>query len=706
LRITGRAGARQIEVVVTEDYSMRIFAALFMMALSVTQGHAQSVASSANTDWALLGNSPEMQHHADLAQINRDTVGKLELAWWTEMPGGSGLVGNPLIRDGIVFQSGPGGQVFANDVRTGKAVWSFTPEINLSGTSFANYLSRQFNRGLALWKDEVIVAAQCHLIALDQKTGKKRWDATSCDTTDMYGITAAPRVGGGLVFTGNNCMDSGLSRGFVDAFDAATGQHKWRFYTVPGDPSKPQDSPLYDMAAKTWGTDWYSKSHGCGSAWDAMTYDPKLHQLYIGVGGPAPWQPTDRALDAGDELFTNSIVALDARTGAYKWHFKEVPHDAWNFDATVGLMVADLPVAGQQLRTVVSVPKDGFAYVLDARTGRFIAGKNYVEVNWTKGLDANGRPIPEPKAMYWTEPDSKFSVVLPSTMGSHGWEALAFDPVSKLLYIPTMVIPTKIERAPPGSVTGILMDFYYGDTAGPQWKPYGELVAWDLLGGAARWRVRATMPINGGLMHTSGGLVFQGMADGRLVAFDAKDGKELWSRQTGGAIRGAPSTVMVDGQQYVVVATGNGAASATGSYVSRYNSTPASRTPPRLLAFRIGGTSAYPHLAATEPVPKPLAPRQSASAAAHGDELFEGFGCPACHGAGGATVGGTVPNLNRQPPTDLAMFKAVVQKGALSAGGMPQFDISDEDAEALFAYVINKAWEVYESDAKALTPSK
>ena len=250
------------------------------------------------------------------------------------------------------------------------------------------------------------------------------------------------------------------------------------------------------------------------------------------------------------------------------------------------------------------------------------------------------------------------------------------------------------------------MDFYYGDTAGPEWTPYGELVAWDPVRGTANWRTRAKLPINGGLMHTSGGLVFQGMADGRLVAFDAANGKELWSRQTGGAIRGAPSTVMVDGQQYVVVATGNGASSATGSYVSRYNSTAASRTPPRLLAFRIGGTATYPSLATVSRAPEPAAPRQSAEAAAKGDLLFEGFGCAACHGAGGAAVGGIVPNLNSQPPTDLAMFKAVVQKGALATRGMPQFDISDAETEALYAYIINTAWEVHESGAGAVTPQK
>ena len=646
-----------------------------------------------NTDWDLLGNSPEMQHHAALGQIDRSNVGELELAWWTEMPTPYGLVGNPLIKDGRVFQSGPGGHIFATDLRTGKLLWEFEPKVDLAKASFASYISEQTNRGVALYGDLAIVAtSDCRLIAVDQKTGKQRWQAQSCNSEEMYGITAAPRVGDGMVFTGNNCMDSGESRGFVDAFDAATGKHRWRFHTVPGDPAKPQDSPLYEGAAKTWGTGWYAKSKGCGSVWDSITFDPVLHQVYIGVGGASPVSPASRAADAGDELFTNSVVALDAKTGAYKWHFKETPHDAWNFDS-VGIMIADLPVAGKKQRVVLSVPKNGFAYVLDAATGKFISGKNYVDVNWTKGLDANGRPIPEPAAMYWK--NGQGQVVEPSTMGSHGWEAMAFDPATGLLYIPAMHIPTYV--APNPGIMGILMDFYAAEKPGAKQKAYGELVAWDPVTQTAKWRTRNSMPINGGLLHTAGGLVFQGMANGEIKAFDDATGTELWSRQTGGAIRGAPSTVMVDGEQYLIVATGNGSASATGNYVALYNSTPESRTAPRLLAFRIGGKSAYPPLAKVEPVPAPSSPRPNPAFAAKGDLLFEGYGCPACHGARGAASGGKAPNLNRLPPADLAMLKQVVQQGALAANGMPKFTgMPDADAEAIFAYIIDEAWAAHD----------
>ncbi len=652
-----------------------------------------------NTNWEALGNSPEMQHHADLSTINRDNVGQLDLAWWVPMPNLDGLVGNPLIADGVIYQGGPSAAIFANDIKTGKLLWSYEDTADFSKSSLSGYWGRRMNRGLALSDGKAIITTgDCRLVAVDQKTGEKVWEAQSCDSTQMYGISAAPRVGAGLVFIGNACMDSGTTRGFVDALDVKTGKRRWRFYTVPGDPAEKQDSPLYDMAAKTWGTGWYEKSHGCGSAWDAMTYDPKLNLLYIGVGGPSPFDPSKRAADAGDELFTNSIVAVDATTGEYKWHFKETPHDGWNYDATVGIMIADLPVGGEMRRTVISVPKNGFAYVLDAKTGKFISGSAYTDLNWAKGLDDNGRPILKPEGQYWLRP-GEVNIALPALSGSHGWEALAYDPESHLVYIPNMVMPTKVESDPKALVGGLLMDFYYGSSGDPKWKSYGEVVAWDPVANKVKWRAPSGLPINGGLLHTSGGLVFQGMADGRLVAFDALTGKELWSRQTGGAIRGAPSTVMVDGVQYVIVPTGNGTAAATGSYFSKYSTTPQSRTPPRLLAFRIGGKAKYPSLATVEPINRPVAPRQDVAMAGKGKIIFESYGCVDCHGMNADASGGRIPSLIRMPPSDLAYLKSVVQGGALSTngGGMPQFkDLTDAEAEALFAYLTNEAWDAHE----------
>lgn len=659
-------------------------------------GCSRSQADPKNTDWALLGNSSQMQHHAELRQIDAKTIGKLGLAWAADMPTTYGLVGNPLIEGGVVFQGGPGGRIFANDLKTGRLLWRFEatyPDDAADHQSFGVFWARQFNRGVALYKGKVIIATgDCRLVAVDQKTGKQVWEAQSCDPSLDYGIAGAPRVGGGMVFIGNSNQELGTQRGFVDAFDAETGKRRWRFYTVPGDPATETD-PFYRKIAKTWGTGWYGKTHGPGAPWDAITYDEKLGQVIIGTGALGPAEPTARAPDAGDELFTNSVVAVDAHTGKYRWHAKQVPHDGWNYEAAVGLMIADVPVDGKPRHVVVSVPKQGFAYVYDAATGKFLSGTQYVDIAWAKGLDGDGRPIYKPEAQYWNRPGQD-TLMLPGGMGAHGWEALAFNPKTDVLFVPTMILPVQI------TAEGAY-DWLYGDRPDAKVKPSGEVVAIDLASHKVKWRTTTgRLPVNGGLLHTAGGLVFQGLADGRLLAFDETTGKVVWSHQTGGAIRAAPSTVMLDGEQYLVVATGNGAASASASLVSRYSSTPQSRTPPRLLAFKLGGTAAYPSLATPEPIPTPPAPRQNTDMAKTGEMLFAAYQCEYCHGTdGGASVGGGVANLNRTQ-VDLRVFKGIVQGGDRKANGMPQFKtMSDAEAAALYAYIVNAAWDAHDGKA-------
>lgn len=663
------------------------FALLVALPLSATT-------PPANSDWELLGNSPEMQHHSPLAQINRNTVAELGLAWAADMPSLDGLVGNPLVKDGVVFQSGALGRIYANDVKTGKLLWQFEPEHDFAG-SFISKWGTRANRGVALWGDLVIASAgDCRLHAVSQKTGQLRWTSRPCDAMDEYAITAAPRVGGDLIFTGNACGDSGATRGHVDALDAKTGEPRWRFYTVPGDPAKPQDSALYEMAEKTWGKDWYSKTKGCGSVWDSITYDPVLNQVYIGVGGPAPANPTYRGKGAGDELFTNSVVALDAQTGEYRWHFKQVPNDAWNFDS-VGLMVANLTLSGQKRRVVISVPKGGFAYILDAVSGEFVSGSAYTRMNWAKGLDLNGRPIFDPAARYWERRDK--TIVLPGPLGAHGWEAIAFSPVERLVYIPTMIMPAAIDADPEGIPGVIDVDYYVGSSGDSGWESYGELVAWDPRANSVRWRRKHTLPLNSGVLHTAGGLVFQGTATGKLEALDAATGELLWTHTVGGGVRAAPSTVMVDGEQLVLLPTGTGSSATTSSWVARYAALDRRRNPARLLAFKLGGDAAQPDSGDVVQVPEPYEDRLDKSLVAHGRLLFEDA-CVACHGHYGDAVHGAVPNLITRPPANFEFFKAVVQGGVLATRGMPQFSFSEDEAKAIYAFVIDSGWNAYEAE--------
>ena len=658
------------------------------------QAPSPMTSDKVSTDWALLGNSADMQHHSGLSQINTETVSGLGLAWAIDLPTRDGLVGNPLIRNGRIFQSGSQSQVFANDLETGELLWTYEPLADRPPSSFLETWLRSLNRGLALSEDLVIVGtSDCRLVAIDQETGIEKWQAETCDGKQNYMITGAPRIGGGKVFIGNSCADMGLNRGHVDAVDAKTGQHLWRFYTVPGDPDEPQDSELYEMALKTWGDGWYEKTRGCGSVWDAMVYDSELDQLIIGTGAPAPSDPTKRGNDAGDELFTSAVVALDAQTGAYRWHFTQVPGNAWNYEPAVGLMMATLPLDGVEKRVVLSVPKNGFVYLLDAQTGKFISGRNYVPVNWAKGLDETGRPIFDPAARYWEAAEGEPTTILPSNAGAHDWTALAFDPQKNVLFIPAMTTPERRELTATGEYS---YDYRQAEDGDPEWQAFGELVAWDPVSQSTVWRHRNALPYNGGVLHTAGGLVFQGTAEGYLNAYDAASGEQLGSFTAGGAIRGAPSTVVADGRQYIIVPAGAPSTSAASAGLTDYSSTVESRSRPRLLAFVLGGDAPAPAWAAQLTFPKPPVDRYPSEVASMGEAIYELAGCVACHGYGGQSIGGAAADLRMRLPVNLEYFKAVL--GGLLAPRMPKVELDDASSEALYAYLVNTAWNAHEGD--------
>jgi PQQ-dependent dehydrogenase (methanol/ethanol family) len=661
---------------------------------------ASNPGESTGDAWQVLGNGNNQQYFSPLAQINDKNVKSLGLAWYADIPSLDGLVGNPLVSDGVVYQSGALSRVYANDVRTGKLLWRFDPQIDLTGASLAAFWSARYNRGLALWDNKVIVGTgDCRLVAIDRKTGKKVWDAVSCDRTAQFGITAAPRIGGGKVFIGNNCIDSGIGRGYVDAFDVQTGLHKWRFYTVPGaPPENGYENKTMEMAAKTWGSgEWWKKATGCGSAWDAITYDAKTNLVYFGVDGPAPWNPRERAADAGDELFTNSIVAVNADTGEYVWHYKTTPHDGWNFDATMHIMVADLPIKGATRHVVMTAPKNGFFYVLDATTGKFLSGNNYTPVNWASHIDQRtGRPVTIPDANWWEHPESK-TIASPGPVGAHNWHTMAFNPATRLVYIPAMIVPTAITVDPKAALGGASFDPFYGLGDDPQWKAYGELVAWDPITQKARWRALHKLPINGGLMSTAGNLVFQGTADGYFEAYRADNGTKAWSMYVGDSIMGAATTILVDGEQFILIPAGNSTSSNLSTLLARLSSTPGTRGSSRLLAFKLGGTTTLPPTKLIT-IALPPRPKQPVDLAKKGAALFEQSYCVDCHGYSAEAVGGSIKDLRNASAQTHDAFEAIVIGGLRKDKGMPQFsDLSVADVQAIHAYVINQAWADYEA---------
>jgi quinohemoprotein ethanol dehydrogenase len=652
--------------------------------------------SGGSSEWRHLGGGSDQQQHSTLALINDSNVHQLGLAWVAEMGPGDGLVGNPLVADGVVYQSGPPGRIYANDIRTGKPLWSFYPDIEISpNQSWTAFWAMHFNRGLALDGDLLFVASNCRIIAVDRRTGKQAWAATSCDVTKEYGITGAPRVGGGKVFIGNSGGDSGRDRGFVDAFDARTGSHLWRFYTMPGDPTQPFETPELEMASKTWGSNYWKYSHGSVSPWEAITYDATTDTLYFGTDGPSPWNPTQRAPDAGDELFSNSIIAVNASTGKYLWHYQTVHRDGWNLAATMHIMLADLPQTdGSRRRVVMAAPKNGFLYVLDAKTGKFISARNYVPVNWASHIDpATGRAVQISDGNYWERPAEE-TLTLPGDVGGHNWQLMAFQPKLGLVYIPASIAPIMV-KPDPELWGGMALDTYYGFRPDAKVKAKGELIAWDPVTQTKRWSADRLIPINGGILATDGNLVFQGTGDGKFEAFAADTGERLWSFDTHGANIGAPTTVEVDGIQMILVPSGNGGSAAMRA-IPKLMNTERSLAPSRLLAFRLDGKAALPPVPKVT-IPLPPRPRQPAEQAERGGRLFDLNACGACHGRAAVGSGPGIPDLRALTEEKHQVLKVIVVGGALRLVGMPAYaDLTDDELEAIRAFLINQAWTRYE----------
>jgi quinohemoprotein ethanol dehydrogenase len=470
---------------------------------------------------------------------------------------------------------------------------------------------------------------------------------------------------------------------------------------MPGDPSKPFENELMARIAKTWGTDYWKYTQGGTSPWDAITYDEKTDTLYFGTDGPSPWSPSQRAPDAGDELFTDSIIAVNATTGEYKWHFQTVQHDGWNLAATMHIMLADLPIDGVSKRVLMTAPKNGFLYVLDAATGKFISANNYVPVNWTKGLDPKtGRPIPSDEANYWERP-GETNIPLPGDVGGHNWEAMAYQPGLKTVYIPATIVPapTSIDKA-----TGeVIVDYYYGMRPDAKIKMRGELVAWDPVTQQAKWRADRRLPINGGILATAGNLVFQGTGDGYVEAFAADTGKKLWSYHVGGAILAAPTTVEVGGQQYLLVASGNGAGSGMRG-IPRLMNNLKSQGPARLLAFRLDAKTRLP-IVLPPPFSKPQFDRPDPALAAHGKDVFRQNACSGCHGVDAKGSYPGLPDLRRSDKLELATMKAIVIDGAYKPVGMPAHPhITQDDLAAIRAFILNQAWRAYDGNKSSNNP--
>jgi len=618
---------------------------------------------SRTQDWLSYGRDYYEQRFSPLNQINDKNVAQLGLAWSFDTATDRGLEATPLVIDGVMYTTGSWSVTYAVDARTGQQLWKYDPEVHRKYDNLA--CCDVVNRGAAFYKDKVYVGVlDGRLVALDMKTGKPAWTATTVDQNQPFTITGAPRIANGKVIIGNGGAEYGV-RGYVSAYDADTGQLAWRFYTVPGDPSKPQENQALEKAVATWKGDVWWKVGGGGTVWDSIVYDPELNLVYVGTGNGSPWNRDIRSPGGGDNLYLCSIVALNADNGEMVWYYQTTPADTWDYTSVQPMMLADLnwPTAaeaaagqpGRLRKVIMQAPKNGFFYVLDRATGELLAADPYVEVNWASHVDLKtGRPVEVPGAAY----RDKGTYIRPGPLGGHNWQAMSFSPTTGLVYIPAQDNGRYYEQ--PKGFTFTPNEYNLGlAPTGRNLERYdiphkGRLLAWDPIARKPRWTAEYGNYWNGGTLATAGNLVFQGTAAGEFIAYNAATGGKLWSAYAGTGIVAPPITYAVNGQQYVSVMAGWG-----GAFPKKF------RSVGRLLTYRIGGDAKPPVRTADRPVTA-IPSTASAADIAAGAKLFNTY-CVRCHG--GATV---LPDLRRSTPGILNGLDKVLD-GAMVERGMPRF---------------------------------
>jgi quinohemoprotein ethanol dehydrogenase len=651
----------------------------------VTGARIQDTAGEAR-NWLSYGRTYSEQRYSPLAKINADNANRLGLAWYADLDTQRGQEATPLVVDGVLYVSTAWSLVKAYDARSGKLLWSYDPKVPRE--LGVNACCDVVNRGVAAWKHNIYLATfDGRLVSIDAKTGTPKWSVLTVDQSKPYTITQAPRVIKGRVIIGNSGGEYNGIRGYVSAYDAETGKLDWRFYTVPGDPSKPFENDAMARAAKTWGGEWW-KGGGGGNVWDAISYDPKLNLLYFGSGNGFEWSHGLRSANQGDNLYCSSIIAVNPDTGAYVWHYQVSPGEEWDYDADQQLVLADLPIGGKPRHVVMQANKNGFFYVLDRQTGALLSAEAFVPVTWATGINLKtGRPIENPASRYSTT--GKKVDVMPGPPGAHSWQAMAFSPDTNLVYIPAQEITLSYAPATDFKMAPIGMNLG-ADMGGSAAKSHGFLLAWDPVHQREAWRVAYAGPWNGGVVTTAGNIVAQGDAAGNFDVYRADTGKKLWSMFGQSGIIAAPSVYEVDGEEYIAVLSGWGGAFPLSAGPGAAQSGNL-RNVSRLLVFKLDGKAT---LAPIEEMRLKInshpEPADTASIG-RGERLFGQF-CGPCHG-GAAVGGGVTPDLRGSALLSSDVFYDVVLKGILKDAGMVSFKsaLSHDDVTAIRNYIIHRA---------------
>ena len=665
-------------------------------------------AESEPENWIAHGRTYEEQRFSPLTKINKESVSDLGLAWYKDMGTNRALEATPIVVDGIMFFTSTWSRVYAVEAKTGETLWSFDPEV--PGEWARKACCDIVNRGVAVYQGKVFFASlDGRLFSLNAESGEKIWEVdTIIDRTRAYTITGAPRVAKGKVYIGNGGAEYGV-RGYVTAYDTETGEQVWRFFTVPGDPSLGFEDPAMEMAAKTWkGTNWWEFGGG-GTVWNSIVYDPDFNNVYLGVGNGSPWTREIRSPGGGDNLFLASIVAVDADTGKYKWHYQTTPEDNWDYTAVQDMALADMEIDGEKKKVLLQAPKNGFFYVIDRSNGKVLRAHPFAAVTWATHVDLEtGRPVENPEVDY--SEDGSF--VLPGPLGAHNWQAMSVDLDAGLVYIPAQenaffyaidenYKKTGIYKRNPGrwnmgiEMSSLAQNVLSNLESMPE--PGGFLKAFDPLTGETKWSVPIPHYWNGGVLGTAGGLVFQGDALGMFSAYDKETGERLWEFNTYTSMLAPPISFEIDGEQYVSILTGSGGGDLFGGEPLPPIEIQASLTYNnfgRLLVFKLGGQKELPIPDVRDnTIPEQVLADASNDQIRNGESNYNQY-CAVCHGFVVKSAGG-LPDLRKMTTGTHDLFNKIVLEGILGSNGMAGFSdvLSEDDVDNIHHYVRARAHE-------------
>lgn len=551
--------------------TMRLIPALAAAALLVP---AVSYASDRNitdkelsdrsneADWLAYGQTHYEQRFSPSKDINVDNISRLKPAWYKPLPEENSLTSTPLVVDGVYYFTGNVNKVYAIDATNGKTLWVFDPKV---GEAVRKKKQRRvfwiYSRGLATYGDKIfLVTWDGRLIGINRKTGKQVWETRALPLNSALQLTMAPKVGNGKILIGNGGTEAGPTRGWVAAYDTETGREEWRWYIVPGDPRLGFEDPSQEAAAKTWSGKWWEHGGG-GNAWHGFTYDPEFNQFIFGTGNGSPWNHKVRSASEdgkgwGDNLYLCSLVALDADTGEYKWHFQVAPVEAWDYNANMDITLADLKIDGKMRKVAIQAPKTGYVYVVDRETGKVYSADQFAPATWTTGFDLKKQRHIIPESSFYYDGEEN---IAPSAFGAHSWHSQAYDPNQGILYFPTQNLSNVFTDK------GLETDTSYRNKA---WQlgiavgvviksipgvPKGTLTAWDVANKKPAWTVEHDFYWGGGVLATAGNLVFQGEPTGLLKAYDSRNGKKVWEYNAGLGMTSAPISYKVNGKQYIAI---------------------------------------------------------------------------------------------------------------------------------------------------------